>query len=123
MRSLISAQRLERSDNPGFAIEIRRETLKAFANCRTLSGFDGFPVEVPRVLAMLEPWAPISQRLRRNFKLCHYFLITKLDRDRIVCLSWGARCVRRILVTQHSCWESTNKGKRVCFVAQGSDGR
>jgi len=31
---------LERSDNPGFAIENKTGTLKAFANCRTLSGFD-----------------------------------------------------------------------------------
>jgi len=28
---------------------------------------------------MLEPWAPISQRLRRNFKLRHYLFVATLD--------------------------------------------
>ena len=67
-------------NRPGITIVLQFEsTPKAFANCRTLSGFDGFPVEVPRVLAMLEPWAPISQRLRRihaKLKLMHYSRIS-----------------------------------------------
>src|SRR5215204_5856670 len=53
-------------------------TLKAFANCRTLSGFDGFPVKFPGFSRCSTPWAPISQRLRRKFQTaslpgCVYF--------------------------------------------------
>ncbi len=28
---------------------------------------------------MLEPWAEISERLRRNFKLMHYLILQNLD--------------------------------------------
>jgi len=42
-----------------------RPTLKGFANCRTLSGLRWNLWFDPRVLAALEPWAGISERLRR----------------------------------------------------------
>ena len=42
-----------------------RSTLKGFANRRTLSGFRRLFAADPRVLAALEPWADISERLRR----------------------------------------------------------
>jgi len=40
-------------------------TLKGFANCRTRSGLNDLVDLLPRVLATLEPWAEISERLRR----------------------------------------------------------
>src|SRR4051794_13588905 len=40
-------------------------TLKGFLARRTLSGFKAFALLVPRVVAALQPWAEISQRLRR----------------------------------------------------------
>jgi len=44
-------------------------TLKGFASLLTHSGFIGvFTLPIPRVLAALEPWAEISQRLRRTFE-------------------------------------------------------
>jgi hypothetical protein len=63
---------LERSDNPDVDNLKSTGTLKAFANCRTFSGFYAFLVRFPMVLALLEPWAEISERLRRKFKLRHY---------------------------------------------------
>jgi len=57
---------LERSNNPGDEFPKCALTLKGFANRRTLSGFnDYFDVLIPRVVAALEPWAGISERLRR----------------------------------------------------------
>ena len=47
-------------------VYIRDQTLKGFANCRTLSGFAAYFVAYPRVVAPLQPWAAISERLRRN---------------------------------------------------------
>jgi len=41
-------------------------TLKGFANRRTPSGFERFYVNGPRVVAALQPWAQISERLRRS---------------------------------------------------------
>ena len=38
-------------------------TLKGFANCRALSGFDHFRHPYPKVVASLQPWAEISERL------------------------------------------------------------
>jgi hypothetical protein len=40
-------------------------TLKGFHGWRTLSGLERFLCLVPRVVAALQPWAAISQRLRR----------------------------------------------------------
>jgi hypothetical protein len=65
---------LEQSDNPGIIDP------KLFSNAEsvaglTLSAFIGIVFSQPRVLAALEPWAEISERLRRNyqiFKLHHH---------------------------------------------------
>src|SRR5215208_52158 len=57
----------ERSENPGTYHSSRDQTLKGFAAALTLSGLNltfGF---IPRVVAALQPWAEISERLRRNF--------------------------------------------------------
>jgi hypothetical protein len=63
-----------RNENPGYANNKMYSTLKGFANCLTLSGFGRDFKICPRVLATLEPWAEISERLRRfiQFKLMHY---------------------------------------------------
>src|SRR5215208_4790331 len=55
----------ERSENPGTYHSSRDQTLKGFAAALTLSGLNltfGF---IPRVVAALQPWAEISERLRR----------------------------------------------------------
>ena len=49
-RSLISAQGLERSDNPGYESPKCDETLKGFGGWRTLSGFKKNLLRSPRVL-------------------------------------------------------------------------
>jgi|ERR1043165_3568768 len=55
---------LERSDNPG-KNQVFKLTLKGFALGETLSGFkDSFWID-PRVVATLQPWAGVSERLRR----------------------------------------------------------
>jgi hypothetical protein len=54
---------LERSDNPGIRTSDTHGTLTGFR--LTLSGFRRKIKLCPRVLAMLEPWAGVSQRLRR----------------------------------------------------------
>jgi len=50
------------------------ETLKGFANRLTLSGFGRDLNFCPRVLATLEPWAEISERLRRFIQIQTDFL-------------------------------------------------
>ena len=65
-------------------------------------------MRVPRVLAMLEPWAPISQRLRRiyptpfgvNFKLRHYLEIDLID-------AFGADRYTRVLVAREALTDET----------------
>src|SRR5215203_7537858 len=55
----------ERSENPGTYHSSRDQTLKGFAAALTLSGLNltfGF---ISRVVAALQPWAEISERLRR----------------------------------------------------------
>jgi len=47
----------------------KQTTLTGFANRGTLSGLDRFNVLVPGLLLTLQPWAEISERLRRYFKL------------------------------------------------------
>src|SRR5215217_3904436 len=55
----------ERSENPGFSnIKVLR-TLKGFVSCGTLSAFQSSLLSVPKVVAVLQPWAEISERLRR----------------------------------------------------------
>src|SRR5215212_2359828 len=51
------------------------KTLKGFANRRTLSGFNIMLCSQPRVVATLQPWAGISERLRRftRFQLSRTF--------------------------------------------------
>ena len=59
--------------SPGFEAKqepwgtIRKEdgTLKGFGCWRTLSGLDHFNVLVPGLSLTLQPWAEISERLRR----------------------------------------------------------
>ena len=46
-----------------------RPTLKGFGNWRTLSGLIWNLWFDPRVLALLEPWAGVSERLRRMKRL------------------------------------------------------
>jgi len=59
---------LERSDYPGYQIQIHAnpERDRWSANPYRVSILVGYK---PRVLAALEPWAEISERLRRIFKL------------------------------------------------------
>jgi len=75
---------LERSDNPGTK-QRNVLTLKGFLSRRTLTGLNRSFSSDPKVLAALEPWAEISERLRRNFKLTHYrtefFRIDMIDCD------------------------------------------
>src|SRR5215203_921042 len=69
-----SSPRLERSDNLGIDHKNNHLTLKGFANHLTLSGLNGDLKFVPGFSRTLEPWAEISERLRRshqNFKLMH----------------------------------------------------
>ena len=57
---------LERSDNPGrtSTLSLNPERVRQPPNpFRVASRFENY---VPRVLAMLEPWAQISERLRRK---------------------------------------------------------
>jgi len=51
-------------DNPGTPIRNESKTLKAFANSRTLSGLITIDV-LSQGCRKLQPWAEISQRLRR----------------------------------------------------------
>jgi len=64
-RWLISAQG-SRNENPGNRHTKGVLTLKGFRNWRTLSGFRRIWIHVPG-FSSLEPWAEISQRLRRIF--------------------------------------------------------
>ena len=57
---------LERSDNSGINQEQFDKTLKGFLLARTLSGLIIIFVLGPKVLAALETWATISERLRRS---------------------------------------------------------
>jgi hypothetical protein len=57
---------LERSDNSGINQEQFDKTLKGFLSPRTLSGLIIIFVLGPKVLAALETWATISERLRRS---------------------------------------------------------
>src|SRR5215212_4667889 len=51
---------------PWYSILNPNQTLKGLGGWRTLSGFnDYFNVSDPRVVAALQPWAEISERLRR----------------------------------------------------------
>ena len=54
-RSLIAAQRLERSDNPGLAIENVLNAESVNRRTLTLSGLEDFLLRCPRVLAALQP--------------------------------------------------------------------
>src|SRR5215213_5227245 len=47
----------------------KHETLKGFVNRRTLSGFSVYFGSTPKVVAMLQPWAEISERLRRTIRI------------------------------------------------------
>ena len=47
------------------------QTLKGFVLRRTLSGLDNISTYT-QGSRKLEPWARISQRLRRNFKVMHH---------------------------------------------------
>jgi hypothetical protein len=55
------------------------QTLKGLGGWRTLSGFKTIYVPDPRVVATLQPWAEISERLRRNFKLMHHSFVAEGD--------------------------------------------
>jgi len=68
-RFLILAQGWSASDNPGYPFQNTFYTLKGLDGWRTLTGFQFIVGLTPRVLAALEPWAKISERLRRIFKL------------------------------------------------------
>jgi hypothetical protein len=63
----MAAQRLERSDNPGNRNIRNGPTLKGLAAHMPNPFRVGGELEyaIPRVLAALEPWAEISERLRR----------------------------------------------------------
>ena len=56
---------LERSDNPGIGNKYFLLTLKGFLTRQTLSGFIPSLYLFPRVVAVLQPRAGISERLRR----------------------------------------------------------
>jgi hypothetical protein len=47
--------------------------------------FNDYFVIYPKVVAALQPWAAISQRLRRNFKLMHYRLIGLFAENTFLC--------------------------------------
>jgi len=57
---------LECNDNPGYPIQIHALTLKGLGGWRTLTGFINCLGCAPRVVVALQPWAEISQRLRRS---------------------------------------------------------
>jgi len=59
-----SSPGLELATTLGYS-QIKQSTLKGFAARGTLSGLNASLKLVPRVLAMLEPWAGVSERLRR----------------------------------------------------------
>jgi len=56
---------LERSDNLGVNNTIFDQTLKGFEPKQTLSGLIRFFYKYPGLSLALQPWAEISQRLRR----------------------------------------------------------
>ena len=61
----MSAQGWSASDNPGYQIQNARKTLKGFGDWRTLSGLERLWSDSPQGSRKLEPWAEISERLRR----------------------------------------------------------
>ena len=71
-RSLISAQALERSDNPGISTLKYNLTLKGFANRRTLSGFS-------RLIVFMNPG--FSLRSNPGLKLANAFGVRILLTD------------------------------------------
>jgi len=60
----------ERSREPWGKIQNRDQTLKGLDSWRTLSGFNDYFRSNPKVVAVLQPWAEISQRLRRISNWC-----------------------------------------------------
>ena len=76
-RWLISAQRLERSDNLGTPIRNKSKTLKAFANSRTLAGFNRPLTCNPKVVASSNLGLKLANAFGvccSEFKLHHYAL-------------------------------------------------
>ena len=57
---------LERSDNPGIEYKKTIKPRRGSSLMRTLSGFTRLFLINPRVVAALQPWAGVSERLRRN---------------------------------------------------------
>jgi hypothetical protein len=58
---------LERSDNPGYKPKIATNPEKGSALGEPLQGCKARLIDDPRVVAALQPWAEISQRLRRIY--------------------------------------------------------
>jgi len=55
-----------RNENPGYANNKMYSTLKGFDVWRTLSGLERLLFDGPQGSRKLEPWAEISERLRRT---------------------------------------------------------
>jgi hypothetical protein len=57
---------------------INRQTLKGLGGCRTPFGVPWlFEVLIPRVVATLQPWAEISERLRRT--ISGFICLSQID--------------------------------------------
>ena len=76
----MSAQGWSASDNLGENQSNKNETLKGFRGWRTLTGLTKFFELVSQGCRWsLQPWAKISERLRRISKLNQYQLTTDLE--------------------------------------------
>ena len=64
-RWLISAQRLERSDNPGILHRRFLPTLKALYRSNAFSVYSFVVPSVPGLSHALQPWAHIGERFQR----------------------------------------------------------
>ena len=78
---------LERSDNPGLA-QIIYQTLKGFGGQQTLSGFLSIFNSSTQGSRYLEPWAEISERLRR-YQTVPLLFLTSVGWECIRCYCSG----------------------------------
>src|SRR4029079_6361559 len=101
-----------RHENPGSYHIKSVLTLKGFANRQTLTGFVYLRIFLPKVVAALQPWAEISERLRRYVLLS----ISGVPRPTLAARSIQVQCppkqVIEVVVNQRQTGLPAGSGRR-----------